>query len=119
MVNSDGLAWRRLSPFVVTFGLVSLMTSIKIGIHLLTGGEAPFALFYIAVIGSAIYGGRIQGLLSTALGALAAYWLFVYPQPLWGDPHSFGLRGTLFLVDSLIITFLCGVARDARRRAEV
>jgi len=119
MVNPRSLVWRRLSPFVVTFGLVALMASIKIGIHLATGGDAPFALFYIAVIGSAIYGGRLQGLLSTALGALTAYWLFIHPQPLWGDPNSFGLRGALFLLDSLIITFLCGLARDARRRAEV
>jgi PAS domain S-box-containing protein len=82
----------------------------------LLGSRIPFALFYAAVILSTWYGGKHPGLLTTALSALVSAYLFL------GIPYSFdrsleeALLLGVFLLVSLVITFLTERAQRAESK---
>ncbi len=82
----------------------------------LLSSRIPFALFYAAVILSTWYGGKRPGLLTTALSALVSAYLFL------GIPYSLdrsleeALLLGVFLLVSLVITFLTEKAQRAESK---
>lgn len=76
----------------------------------------PFALFYAAVILGTWYGGKRPGLLAIALSALVSAYLFLgIPYSLTRTIEEVLLLG-VFLLVSLVITYLTEKARRAESR---
>jgi PAS domain S-box-containing protein len=101
------------------YGFAVLMVALAAAITWvfpLLGSRIPFALFYAAVILSTWYGGKNPGLLTTALSALVSAYLFL------GVPYSLSrtleeaLLLGVFLLVSLVITFLTERAQRAESK---
>jgi two-component sensor histidine kinase len=74
---------------------VAIATVVRIGLGLISPDSAVFAPYYSATLVAALVGGAEAGVLAAALGALAAYCLFVPPE--WGLA-SFRLEQLVSLV---------------------
>ena len=71
---------RSFSPvlrYVVAVLIFALALVLKLLLNPLVGEDAPFLLFFTAVMVSAWYGGLGPGLLATALGTLAVHFFFL------------------------------------------
>lgn len=96
---------------VVTVGLALITTST----FALLYTRAPFALFYIAVVISTLYGGRGVGLLATALSAVASAYFVLLPN------HSLvlGIEGIFLLGIFVFVSLVIGSLTEKVKRAEV
>lgn len=110
---------RLLLPYLVTIANVAVIAGIKFVLRFSLEVEAPLALFYTPVIGSAWFGGRRQGFFATVLVLITSYILFVYPHSFWATPETYGWRFILFGFDCVLVTFACGAMRAAQSRAEL
>jgi glucose-6-phosphate-specific signal transduction histidine kinase len=66
----------QVSRYTFTILAVTLATLLRFALTPLLGLEAPFIVYYPTVVLCAWYGGLGPGLLSTALGSLAALYFF-------------------------------------------
>jgi PAS domain S-box-containing protein len=96
---------------VVTVGLAFLLTASLTKFS----SSVPFALFYVAVVVSTLYGGRGAGLLATALSALASAYLILPPTHLLTTGVEATLLVGVFVFVSLVISWLM----EKTKRAEV
>ena len=78
---------------------------------------APFALFSVAVMASALWGGLGPGLLSTVLAALVGSYFFVFPQGSFApDDFGEGSRLFLFVAEGILIAALAGTMHRENRQ---
>lgn len=119
--------WNRLnvnSSRLRRYGVAVLAVAISLLLRLLLtpllAEQAPFLLFFIAVIFSAWYGGRGPALLTIALSAVFGDLFFVAPTYLH-HPKQLGefLQLTLFVAASGTAAFLLTALQAAKRRAEI
>lgn len=103
----------RYGVAVLSVGVALLL---KWFLYPLTDPEAPFLLFFAAVMISAWYGGQWQGLAATLLSAVVVPLLFL---PAEHDP-SVGsvVQILIFILEGALISWLTGSLRRARWLAE-
>jgi two-component sensor histidine kinase len=90
-----GLRPRSAAALLFAVASVAIATVVRIGLGLISPDSAVFAPYYSATLVAALVGGAEAGVLAAALGALAAYCLFVPPE--W-DLASFRLEQLVSLV---------------------
>lgn len=111
--------WRsRLQGYGVAVLAVVLVLVVKLLLDSWFEQDAPFSMFFAAVMVSAYYGGRGAGVLAIALATLAIGYFFL---PLFHLPLSYnvGIRLGLFIVEGLVITSLIQALHNAKQQAEV
>lgn len=78
----------------------------------------PFLLFIGAVVAASWWGGVGCGLLATLLAAVVSSYFFVLPQYTFSLSTAAVVRLTLFVIQCVAISVLCGSLRMARQRLE-
>ena len=81
----------------------------------LLGSRIPFALFYAAVMLSTWYGGKLPGLLATALSTLLSAYLFLPPA----NTFDIGFEGVLLLSVFVAVSLVINSLTERARRAEM
>jgi PAS domain S-box-containing protein len=99
---------------VITVGLAFLVTASFSTLL----SSVPFALFYVAVVVSTLYGGRGAGLLATALSALASAYLILPPSHILTTGVEATLLVGVFVFVSLVISWLMEKGKRAEVAAE-
>lgn len=80
--------------------------------------QAPYLLFYPAVIFAAMYGGLRPGILATALSAILADYFWIEPVGSFVmSKTSTWLSSAIFMLSGAMITWLANAVRIARARA--
>jgi two-component sensor histidine kinase len=90
-----GLTLRSGAALFFAVGCVGIATALRIGLGRISPDSAVFAPYYSATLVATLVGGAESGILAAALGALAAYYLFV---PLGWGPGLFWLEQLVSLV---------------------
>src|SRR3712207_4142342 len=116
----DALALRsRLAGVALAVLLVGLCVAVRLLIDRWVGELLPFSLFTLAVVGSALLGGFVAGVVATLLSAFAAV------VTLFGPAFPFGLDQprvriglVLFCAVNLIVSAVCERSRRARVEAQ-
>lgn len=81
--------------------------------------DSPFLIFFVPVVLSAWYGSLQSGLIATVFSALIGYYLLISSgNPLFISSVSL-IKISLFVVESLLISALCGRLHAAKRLAEM
>jgi len=98
-----GLTLRSGAALFFAVGCVGIATALRIGLGRISPDSAVFAPYYSATLVATLVGGAESGMLAAALGALAAYYLFVPLgwglAPFWLEQLvSFVLYGTSSVV---------------------
>lgn len=96
---------------IVTAGLALLLTSMFTTLHT----RVQFALFYLAVLISNLYGGRRAGLLATVLSAIASVYLLLLPS----NTLAITLEGVLFVSIFVVVSLLLGWLTEKLKSAQV
>lgn len=105
--------------------LVVIIASVAAGLLLrmllddLLGTRAPFLILLLSVSVSAVYGGLANGLLATALAAVAGNFFLIEPYRtlVFTDFAEFS-RVILFAIVAMSISLLCESLRQSRYRAQ-
>lgn len=118
-----GADLRRISPagstlrsLATRYGAACLAVGLATGLMLLVepllGAESPFLLYVAAVMLGSLYGGLGPGLLAAVGSALIASYLFFAPRySLAISSSQTQIRLSIFLVEALIISAICGALR--------
>ena len=108
-----------VSVIVVALLAVTAVTGFKLLFPKLLGVEKPFLGYFVAVLATAWYAGMAGGIVATAFATLAATYFFV------GHRYSFAADDireyvpvVVFVVECLLISYLCSLLHAAYRRAE-
>lgn len=80
--------------------------------------KTPFILFFAALTVSAWYGGQKAGLLATVLSALLVNFFFQTPLFRFGVDLADGVRLGIFILESVLISRLCGALRTAQEHTK-
>jgi len=110
----------RLHHYGVAVFAVVVSLLLRLLLSSLLTQQAPFLLFFIAVIFSTWYGGRRPGLLAIALSAILSDIFFVAPAYLHRS-HRLGeiVELGLFIVESGTVCLLLSALQTAKHRAEI
>ena len=102
----------------VAVAAVLAATAIRLAFLSAMGTQAPFLLFYPAVMFAAIYGGLRAGLLATALSVILADYFWIKPagQFTIGQPSDW-LALVIFLLSGAMIAWVADSMHRARARA--
>src|SRR5438093_13489600 len=69
-----------VARYIFTILAVTLATPLRFALEPVLGEGVPFILYYPTVVLCAWFGGLWPGLLSTALGGIIAWYIFIPPQ---------------------------------------
>lgn len=114
------------SPRLLTLGLpcgiailaIVVATGIKLLLPPMLQNEAPFLLFFAAVMVSALYGGLSAGILAAVLAAGVSHFFFLPPvDSLLGSPESLVLLA-LFLLEGSLISHTIANLKSAQRKLQ-
>jgi len=110
---------RTLLGYLLPVLSVILLLEANLAFKTFIGTETPSALFFIAVILSASYGGWGPGVAATLLAALAINYSSLSPlsSPDSGHPDTH-MRLAAFTLEALLICMIGAAMYSARRRAE-
>jgi PAS domain S-box-containing protein len=108
-------------PTWQTFGFAALLLVAALVLRWLidpiTQDAVPLATVYVAVMFAVWYGGWKPAAVLAVMGYFAALWLFVQPRYTFKLAGDFGaLRGSLYVVTSVIAIYLCESLRRTRIR---
>ena len=108
----------RLTAYAVAIASSLGACGLRIAMHPILQEEIPYETFYVAVLGSSLYGGVGPGVLAAALGGVAAAYFFVPPAgfSIIGLDRQFAFA--IYLVVSAALVRLSDMQRQARVRAE-
>jgi K+-sensing histidine kinase KdpD len=96
---------------------VALVTGLKLLLGSRLDPDSPFLLYFAAIVGSALYGGLGPGILAVVLAAGAAAYFFFPPYWAISNPEVW-IRLAVFVVETLFISAVCGVLRNAQGRLD-
>jgi two-component sensor histidine kinase len=98
---------------------VTLATVVRIAMGWLFGPTLPFATYFPAVLGAALYGGIWAGLLSITLSIIIVWWAFMPPEFVFQPLTAPELANiALFAFSSLLVVWLAIVHRRLVIRLE-
>jgi PAS domain S-box-containing protein len=110
---------RGMSGYLVAVGATGLALLVRVALAPWVFERATFMPFFMAIIGTAWYGGLRPGLLATALSAGAgAFFLLPPHHSLWVESGSDRLQLALFVCTGVGICLACESLHVARRRAK-
>ena len=112
---------RRRSAYGVALVAVAVAVMLRFALRPIVSTEAPFVLFFAAVMAAGWYGGFRPGMVATLLCAATASAFFMEVLPVSDDiePTTWRItRVAIFLFEGVITSALCGQLHSARRRAE-
>jgi two-component sensor histidine kinase len=95
-----GLTRRSGAALFFAVACVGIATAVRIGLGRISPDSAVFAPYYSATLVAALVGGAESGTLAAALGAIAAYYLFI--------PEDWGLAS--FRLEQLVSLVLYGTS---------
>ncbi|TAJ86497.1 PAS domain S-box protein [bacterium] len=105
--------------YTFTVVVVTLATLLRFALTPVLGQGVPFILYFPTVVLCAWFGGLWQGLLSTALGGIISWYVFIPP------PYSFRVSDPtapaqliIFLIAGALISLLAESLHRSRRIAE-
>jgi PAS domain S-box-containing protein len=78
--------------------------------------QSPFLLFFGAVVVSAWQGGIRAGLVATVFAALISHYFFIEPR--FAFNLTQGIRLTVFVVECVLISLLCGSLRTTNQKLD-
>ena len=108
-----------VSRYSFTALVVTLATLLRFGLVPLIHLEVPFIVYFPAILLCAWFGGLGPGLLSTALGGLAALYFFLPPQFSVTISEPTGLAQVIiFSLAGALISVMAENLHQARRRTE-
>ena len=81
--------------------------------------KSPFLMFFSAVMVSAWYGGMKAGLLATFLSAVLSNYFFMHPKYALALDLFNSVRMSLFVLQGILFSILCGAFHTTNRRLEV
>ncbi|WP_437641680.1 ATP-binding response regulator [Sorangium sp. So ce854] len=98
--------------------IAGVAIALKLALGELLGLDAPFLLYFPAVVASAWFGGLEAGLVTTALCAAVAWYFFLFPYRSFGPPPIHGtIQLGTFIVTSVMSSLLAENLHRARRIA--
>jgi PAS domain S-box-containing protein len=109
----------RLHPFGVAVLSVGFALILMLALNPLANmTQTPFLLFFGAVVVSARWGGVWAGVVATVLSACISNYLFLSPLHSFylGVPNT--IRMTVFILECLFISVLCGSLRTTNQRLD-
>jgi PAS domain S-box-containing protein len=110
---------RGMSGYPVAVGATGLALLVRVALAPWVFEHATFMPFFMAIIGTAWYGGLRPGLLATALSAVAGAFFLLPPyHSLWVESGSDRLQLALFGCTGVGICLACESLHVARRRAK-
>lgn len=107
--------------YSVALAAVLVASLLRLMMSHIVSTEAPFLLFFVAVMAAGWYGGFRPGLLATVLCAVVAVLFFMdnLGQPEGIDSFTWrAMRIGIFMLEGTITSALCDQLHRARRRAE-
>lgn len=115
------MARRGYQRYIVALSAVAVAAMLRLLMRPIVETEAPFLLFFAAVMASGWYGGFRPGILATFLcaGVAAAFFMEQIHPPGQMDSDTWRImRLGIFMVEGTITSALCGQLHAARLRAE-
>ena len=110
--------WRPFR-YVAAVAAVGAALALKLLLVPLVTQDAPFLLFFIAVMLAAWIGGLGPGLLATVLAAVLNNYFFIQPYGRFTlDSPDQIFRLALFVIEGLFISLICARLQAARHHAE-
>src|SRR6476620_10061331 len=109
----DHLSRRALARYVVALGAVITAFALRVLLTPLTGGGAPFVLFFAAVLVTTLYVGTGPGLVALATSLPIAAYMFVVRAGHPVDEAVF--QALLYAIDGLIIVYIAHLTTQRRR----
>jgi signal transduction histidine kinase/CheY-like chemotaxis protein len=108
-----------LQGYLIAIGATAAVAGIRLAISGTVGNYAPIGTFTIAVVIAAWYGGLGPGLLSTALGALIADYLYTpYRYSFRIESMSGAVALGVMVFTGVLLSLLCESLHRTRRRLE-
>lgn len=115
MLQTNRPLFLRYSLPVLTIGLALMLQPLSP----LVETQAPFLLYFAAIIISAWYGGFIPGLLATFLASLSCDYFYLPPlYSFFSNTSEQNLRLGLFALEGSLISLLSAGLHTAQQRAE-
>ena len=109
-------------PVWLRYGAAIVMTAIALALKLLlvplVKQDAPFLLFFAAVLASATFGGLGPGLVATFLATLFNNYFFMEPFGQWSMTRDQLFRLLMFVGEGVFICLICARLKAARQRAD-
>jgi PAS domain S-box-containing protein len=102
----------------IAIALVLVSAAFRLAFLSALGMQAPFVLFFPAVILAALYGGWRSGLIATALSALLADYFWIEPAGSLGvDRLSDWLAMIIFVLSGVMVIWVIKAMHGAHKRA--
>ena len=109
----------QINPYWLAVLSALLGFVLRLAIDSWLGDQMPYITFLVAVALVGLFAGVGPALVSTALGAVVAYWCFVPPRYQWGFHRVSDAAGFLsYLAAALGIVLLTAARKKAYREAE-
>jgi len=109
----------RMSPYWLAVLSALFGFALRLAIDPWLGNQMPYITFIVAVALVGLFAGVGPALLSTALGAVIAYWCFISPRYHWGFQGLSDAAGFFsYLAAALGIVLLTGARKTAYAEAE-
>jgi signal transduction histidine kinase len=108
----------------IRYGTAVIATGVVLGLRLVliplkpATQDAPFLMFFLAVLIAAIRGGFGPGLLATVLAAGCNDYFFMKPLGTFELTAEQVLQLAMFIVEGVLISFICARLRASRRAIE-
>jgi len=109
----DHLSRHAVARYLVALGAVVTAFAIRVLLTPLTGGGAPFVLFFAAVLVTTLYVGTGPGLVALATSLPIAAYMFVVRAGHPVDEAVF--QALLYAIDGLIIVYMAHLTTQRRR----
>ncbi|HEY7546163.1 MAG TPA: PAS domain S-box protein, partial [Blastocatellia bacterium] len=108
-----------VARYAFTISAVTIATLLRFALDPVLDLQVPFILFFPTVVLCAWFGGLRQGLLSTALGGIIAWYIFIPPQFSFkaSDPTA-PAQLIVFLIAGTCISLMAESLHQTRRRTE-
>jgi signal transduction histidine kinase len=113
-ISPQEIGASRVRSYAISVAAVTLATSLRWALARWLHDVPPFLLQTVAVVAAATFGGFGPGLLGTALGAIAGYYLAAR----WNPLESSAAELRRFLIEGSLISVLGGWLVAARRKAD-
>lgn len=119
MIVRRGLQAGSPAAFAFAILCVAAATVLRLAVELVTTDVTPFAVYYPAILVTALVGGSAAGGLAALLSGLVAWWAFLPPRFEWGSLTSQQIIDLcLFFAAAALVVWVAGRYRGMVRRLD-